>query len=254
MPAFGVLMVVAQLACAIHAGRTGRPFFWIYIIMFVPGFGMLAYFAVEILPELLGGRTARRAAAGVVKILDPEKAYRAALREVEITATTATRANLAEQCVAAGRLDEAAALYRELLVGIHARDPDLMLGLARAEFARGDFAAAQRELEALRAANPDYRSPEGHLLYARSLESQGRDDAALYEYEALADYYPGQEAKCRLAALLQRTGATERAQRLFAEVCRAVELMPRHARRVQQEWYDFARRGQRGEARVGSAR
>ena len=252
MPAFGVLMLIAQLACAIHAGRTGRPFFWIYIVLFVPGAGMAAYMLVEILPELLGGRTARRAAAGVVKMLDPEKAYRAALREVEISATTQTRANLADQCAVTGRLDEAVALYRELLVGMHATDPDLMMRLARTEFVRGDFAAAQRELEALRKANPEYRSPDGHLLYARSLESQGLEAAALYEYEALAEYFPGQEAKCRLAALLQRTGATERAKQLFAEVCRAVELMPRHARRVQKEWYDFARRGLREAQAEGS--
>jgi hypothetical protein len=253
MPAFGILMLVAQLACAIHAGRTGRPFFWIYIVLFVPGAGMAAYFLVEILPELLGGRTARRAAAGVVKMLDPEKAYRAAQREVEISATTQTRANLADQCVATGRFDEGVALYRELLVGMHATDPDLMMRLARAEFTRGDFAAAQHELEALRSANPDYRSPDGHLLYARSLENQGLDEAALYEYEALAEYYPGQEAKCRLAALLQRTGRTERAMHLFAEVCRGIELMPRHARRVQREWYEFARRSLR-EARVEAPR
>jgi len=36
MPLFGVLLLVAQVACAVHAGRTGRPFFWIYLILFLP--------------------------------------------------------------------------------------------------------------------------------------------------------------------------------------------------------------------------
>jgi tetratricopeptide (TPR) repeat protein len=87
----------------------------------------------------------------------------------------------AEQCLRSGRADEAAGLYRELMTGLHATDPDLMLGLARACFEQQDFVQAQATLERLRAANPNYRSAEGHLLYARCLEMQGNRDDALYE-------------------------------------------------------------------------
>jgi len=96
--------------------------------------------------------------------------------------------------------------------------------------------------ERLRAANPEYRSAEGHLFYARCLEMQGNSEAALYEYEALADYYPGQEAKSRYARLLKESGRDDEAKRLFQEICQSVELMPKHARRMQKEWYDFAKR------------
>lgn len=241
MPIAGLLLV-AQLICAVHAGRTGRPYYWIMLILFLPMAGMIAYFLVEIVPEFTRSRAARSAAAGVVKMFDPERDYREALRQVQVAATTENRAVLAAQCLRAGRADEAAGLYGDLLTGLHATDPDLMLGLARAYFDRQDFTAAQATLERLRASNPDYRSAEGHLLYARCLEMQGNSDDALYEYEALAAYYPGQEAKSRYALLLKETGRTAEAKRLFAEICQAVELMPRHARRVQKEWYDFARR------------
>jgi hypothetical protein len=242
MPFLGVLLLVAQVALAVHAGRTGRPFFWIYLILFLPMAGMLAYLAVEILPAMVGSRGGRQAVSMVGKFLDPEKNYRAAVRQVQISATVETKSSLAELCVATGRYEEAVDLYREILTGIHAEDPDLLLGLARAEFGLTHYAEVQRVLEQLRDANPDYRSADGHLLYARCLELQGKTDAALYEYAALADYYPGQEAKCRYALLLKETGQTEEARRLFTEVRQTVELLPKHARRVQSEWYDFARR------------
>jgi hypothetical protein len=242
MPFLGVLLLGAQVLCAVHAGRTGRPYFWIMLILALPGAGMLAYFLAEILPEILGGRHARSAASEVVKRLNPEKGYREALRNVEIASTTATRATLAEQCLRSGRTEEAMQLYRDLLTGMHATDPDLMLGLARSHFARGEFAEVQRVLEQLREANPEYRSADGHLLYAQCHERQGDTEAALYEYAALAEYYPGQEAKSRYAALLQQAGRTDEARRLFEEVCRAVDLMPKHARRLQREWRDMAKR------------
>jgi len=238
----GLVLLIAQIACAIHAGRTGRPFYWLYIIIFIPMFGMLAYLAIEILPELVRGRTARRAAVGVGRALDPGRDMREAERRLAITPTAENKAALAEAYLAAGRAAEAIALFRDTLVGVHATDPSLMLGLASVYFAERRFAEVVEMLDALKAANPEYHSPEGHLIYARSLEEQGKIEAALHEYTALERYYPGQEARCRYALLLDKTGEHREAQRLFREICQAIEMGPRHQRREQREWYDIARR------------
>src|SRR5215472_5345026 len=96
MPIVGILLLCLQIACAIHAGRTGRPFFWIYLIIFVPMMGMLAYLAVELVPEWMGSRTARRAASGFGRALDPGRSVRQAERQVAMTPTTENKAMLAE--------------------------------------------------------------------------------------------------------------------------------------------------------------
>ncbi|HTZ76419.1 MAG TPA: tetratricopeptide repeat protein [Stellaceae bacterium] len=238
----GLVLLIAQIACAVHAGKTGRPFYWLYIIIFIPMLGMLGYLAIEILPELLRGRGARRAAAGMGRVLDPGRDLREAERRLAMTPTAENKAAVAEAYLATGRAAEATALFQETLVGVHATDPSLMLGLARAYFAQGRYAETVTELDALRAANPEYHSPEGHLIYARSLEEQGKTDAALEEYAALEPYYPGQEARCRYALLLAKAGRTREAERLFREICQAIEMGPRHQRREQREWYDIARR------------
>ncbi|HWG80800.1 MAG TPA: tetratricopeptide repeat protein, partial [Stellaceae bacterium] len=87
-------------------------------------------------------------------------------------------------------------------------------------FAQGDLAETQTVLEQLRAANPNINSPEGHMIYTRSLELQGKTEQALREYAALITYYPGQEARCRYARLLAENGRAAEARRLFEEVCR----------------------------------
>lgn len=234
MPAIGVLFLLAQIACAVHVVRTGRNYVWIYIVVFVPVVGMAAYLIAEILPDLMRSRPARQAAAGMANAINPGKHLREAMRRVEITPTAENKATLAEEYLIAGRPTESIALYREALTGIHATDPGMMLGLARALFARGDAAETQAVLERLREANPEYNSPEGHLLYARSLEEQGKSGAALKEYAALSVYYPGQEARCRYALLLQLSGRAEEARRVFEEVCQLIEYGPRHQRRAQR--------------------
>jgi len=240
--ALGTLVLLAQVACVVHVMRSGRPYYWAYIVFIVPVAGMVAYFVAEILPELMQSRGARQAAAGVTKALNPGKGLREAMQRVQITPTTDNKARLAQEYLLADRPTEAAALYREALIGIHATDPGMMVGLARALFAQGDMAGTQATLERLRAANPEYNSPDGHLLYARALEQQDKTDEALGEYAALASYYPGQEARCRRALLLQRIGRHGEAKRIFEEVCQLLDYGPRHQRRLQREWYDIAKR------------
>lgn len=242
MPAIGILLLLAQIGCAVHVMRSGRNYIWIYLVVFVPLIGMAAYFIVEILPELMNSRHARQAASGMARAIDPGRELRDALRQVTITPTAENKVRLAAAHLAAGEVETAVALYRDALTGVHATDPAMMLGLARALFAKGDTAETQAVLEQLRQANPDYNSPEGHLLYARSLELQGKTEAAASEYAALVRYYPGQEARCRFGLLLAQNGRHGEARRLFEEVCQAIDYGPRHQRRSQREWYDLARR------------
>ncbi len=204
MPFLGLFLLIADVLCLVHVIKTGRPYYWIFVILGLPPFGMLAYLAFEILPEWSKSRRARQAASGIGRALDPERGLREATQRLLMTPTAENKARLADEFVRAARYDQAVRLYREALTGIHATDPGTMLGLARALFAQRDFAEAQAVLEKLREANPSYNSPEGHLLYARSLELQGRIEAALYEYAALVHYYPGQEARCRYALLLEQ--------------------------------------------------
>jgi hypothetical protein len=242
MPVLGVLILLAQIACAVHVVRTGRNYFWIYVVVFVPLVGMAAYFFAEILPEMLRSRSARRAASGMVQAIDPGRELRQAMREVEIAPTAQNRSRLAAAFLAAGQADRAIALYRDALVGVHATDPAMMLGLAQALFVKGDMAGTQAVLEDFRAANPESNSTEAQLLYARCLEEQGKDGPALAEYATLAPIYPGQEARCRYAMLLARNHRAIEARPLFQEICRALELGPRHQYRQQREWYDIAKR------------
>ena len=118
----------------------------------------------------------------------------------------------------------AEAQYKGALQGLYRTDPHLMLGLARAQFGQGHAREARDTLDALIAANPDFRSSEGHLLYARALEAMGDLPAALHEYEALAPEYPGEEGRARHAQLLQRDGQHDKAREVYTDILRRSRL------------------------------
>jgi hypothetical protein len=241
MLSYGLILFV-QIACLIHAGRTGRPYFWFMIILFVPGLGILAYLVVEMIPGLLRGRAAARLSQTVSAGLDPTRQYRELARAVETVPSVANFRALADECVRLERHEEAIDLYKSALTGMHVTEPGVMLGLATAEFRKGDAEAASATLDRLFAANPDFSSAEADLLAACILEARGRLPEALSAYERLCATYPGEEAKGRMALLLQRTGAEQRAGAIFAEIRKSVERGPAFYRRAQREWYEIARR------------
>src|SRR5262245_34585227 len=109
------LLVVIDIVFVIHAAKTGRFNPWGYLILLLPGAGVIAYIIVELVPEWFGAAQGRRARRSVVNALDPEKEYRRLSDELEITDTIATRAALAEECLALGRFDEAWRHYDNVL-------------------------------------------------------------------------------------------------------------------------------------------
>lgn len=207
----------------------------------MPGVGCIAYFAVEIVPDLLRSRTTGRLAANVRAAADPTRGLREAQRAAELVGSVDARRQLAEEYVAHGRYGDAIALYQGMLVAQFRDDPVLLQGLARAQFLSGDGAGAQASLDTLQRADPNFVSADGHLLYARALELQGKDTDALAEYKRLVRYFPGEEARCRYALLLQKTGAVEDARALFAEIVKLLDGAPRHYRRAQREWGEIAK-------------
>ena len=236
MPLY-LLIGAAQIFFVVHAARTGRPYYWMMIIFFVPMLGILAYIVFELLPAVPQSRTAQRTVDNAKRIVNPEGAYRALTQTLEMTPTAGNKRALADECVRLGRFDEAETLYRSALSGVHATDPYIMLGLARSRFAQGDPADCIRMLDELRVANPGFQNADAHMLYARSLEALSRNDEALTEYEALGHYFGGEEPRVRHALLLKQTGQTEAARAAFSEIKRSVERAPAFYRRNQREWY-----------------
>ncbi len=62
---------------------------------------------VELLPELFGGRTARRARAGMQRMIDPDRDLRRASAEVEISGNVDARRRLAEELLERSQYDAA---------------------------------------------------------------------------------------------------------------------------------------------------
>ena len=239
---FSILSIAVQAGLIVHVIKTGRNMLWIWAIALLPLVGALAYTAVEILPQVLGGRAARRAGAGVLRMMDPDRELRRVGAEVAISGNVDARRRLAEELFERGQYDAAIEAYQGGLKGIFEHDPTLLLGLARTYFAKEDFAAARAALERRTLHNTEFKSPDAELLYARTLEARNSLDEAERAYAALAPAYPGAEARLRYALLLKRRGKLPDANLVLKDLLDGADLGPAHYRRAQARWLTRARR------------
>ena len=239
---FLILSIAIQAGLIIHVIKTGRNQIWIWVLALLSFPGIIAYVAVEIIPDLFRSRTAQRTARGFKRAMDPTADLRRYESEARLTGNVSGRQRYAEELTRHGRYDEAIAQYREALTGLYEHDPNLMLGIAQAQFAKGDATAARATLDDLIRLNPDFRSPQGHLLYARALEQEGNVTKALEEYKVLAPAYPGAEAAVRYAQLLKAQGRREESQKVARELLEQARIAPAHYRKAQKSWLDAAER------------
>ncbi|MDJ0877868.1 MAG: tetratricopeptide repeat protein [Halieaceae bacterium] len=236
------MSVLLQVIFVIHVVRTGRDTKWIWIVLMLPFAGSLAYFFLEVLPDLRNSRSTRRMARKMESVIQPGKRMDDALQDFETASTADNAIRLAEELSEQGLDSEAAEIYRQSLRGPHENDHQLLQGLANAEFRMGDYAGARATLDRLIEHNPDFKNADAHLLYARACELSGDEDAALHEYETLDGYFPGPEATYYLAKLLKSRGQAAAARALFDKIVATAKISGRHYQSVHREMITEAER------------
>jgi len=239
---FFIISLLLQALLIVHVIKTGRNTIWIWVLALLSYAGVIAYVVAELLPDLMRSRATQRTVKGVKRALDPEGDLRRLAQTAEISGGVDASQRHAEELIRLGRPAEAIPVYERILRGLYAHDPNLMLGLARAHFAAGNAADTRATLDALMQHNPDFRSADGHLLYARALEQEGQPERALDEYKVLAGYYPGAEARVRYAQLLRAQSQPDLAKQQLRDLLNQAAVAPPHYRRSQDDWLKQAER------------
>lgn len=237
-----LLSIALQIACCVHVVRTGRPLYWIFILLIFSYLAVLIYLLAEVLPDLRNNPGSRKMARKVRDTIDPTRNKRQAESRLQLSDTQANRRTLAEESLRHGDFARAAELYQGALKGLYATDPELLLGLAKAQYALGQPELVRKTLDELIAANPTFRSKEGHLLYAKAVEESGDATTALQEYEAVVPGYPGEEARLRYGQLLKRSGNIAKATDVFREILTRSSAAPKYYQREQRDWIEAARK------------
>src|SRR5689334_16868947 len=102
-----ILTVIVQACFIFHVFKTGRPYWWAYVILGFPAVGCVIYYFVEVFPGSREHYAANRASRKLAHALDPQKELRRCTEALEISPTVQNRVALAEELLHYGRCEEA---------------------------------------------------------------------------------------------------------------------------------------------------
>jgi hypothetical protein len=125
MPVY--LIYFIQILLVIHVLKTGRDRYWIWLLLFLPLIGGVAYLVVEIIPEFSSGIAGQRTRRGVRNLVDPGGDVRAQAAAWEQSPNADNGRHYAQALLAADRAPEAEKILDQVLDGFFKTDPALML-------------------------------------------------------------------------------------------------------------------------------
>lgn len=234
-------VVALQVACIVHLMRTGRNPLWLTALIFLPMVSAVAYFIVEVLPGMGTNRHVRTVRAKAIAAIDPERELRAARDALELADTAANRLRLGDALAALGRHGEAIPEFRESIRKTAGDiDPRTQGRLATSLFETGQGAEALALLDAIPPSPGQSERDRMTLLRARVLDNLGRKQEALALYEDIVTRMPGEEARCRYAALLLDEGWDRKAVKVLEEVESRMKRLDRQQRAADADMYRWA--------------
>lgn len=228
-----------QVALVVHLVKTGRNTLWLAALIFLPVVGSIAYVIVEILPGLVSNRHVRTAQAKAIAALDPERELRAARDALDLADTVANKVRLGDAYAELKRWSEAEAAYRDARKAAPG-DAAIERKIARAVFEQGHAAEALALIDALDPPSGQSERDRLSLLRARMLEHLGRAQEALDLYADIVTRLPGEEARCRYAALLLAQGWENKARQQLEEVEARARRLDRGQRAAEADMYRWA--------------
>lgn len=218
--------------CVIHVMKTGQERYWIYVVVMLPGIGILAYIIVVLVPSLLDTKQGYKLEKNLKNIINPRAALARAENDVKDAPTFENKSRLADAYLNNGQYQDSLNLYGEIGQGMYQYDPHLLLHAAKCYYFLNAPQKCIETLDLLREKNPDFDSSEGHLFYAKSLALAGNTIRAKKEFESLVKYYRGYEAKVSYGEALITMKEFDRAKEILLDLRDEAKRAPKHVREL----------------------
>ncbi|GAA3916470.1 hypothetical protein GO495_19575 [Chitinophaga oryziterrae] len=236
------LIILAQIFCVAHAMKKGKKD-WIYIIIFLPAAGAIAYFIREILPEINRGEFT----SNLQNLFLPNHNIKEWERRVRVADTVTNKLQLADAYAQQKQYAKAIALAESCRVGHHANDVGITQRLARLYFYNEQYGESIASFKKLLSSRKDQmNNQEDELLYAKALEGNMELERAEEEYKKVIRVHHSLEAMYYYGLMLKKQRRNKEAAAQFQAVRDEIELHPRYVRRMNTQWVRLSRKEMAG--------
>ncbi|MBP5519492.1 MAG: tetratricopeptide repeat protein [Treponema sp.] len=144
-----LLPYLLQLILIIHIIKTRQDFTWLWLLVFLPYIGGLAYLILVFIPSLRSSQGLHSAGDAIVNKVQPNRRLTELEKLVRRQETIANKVLLADAYTSDGRYEQALEIYDSCLSGAYENDPEISYKRAVALYESGKKEEAKIALEQL---------------------------------------------------------------------------------------------------------
>ncbi len=225
-----------QAVCAIHCLRKGNQQKWIWLIIFLPLIGCLAYIFTEIFTR----QEMEQLQSGTGAIFNPTGKIKKLKSNLVFRDTFDNRLALADAYLEAGQFANAINLYEKSLVDTFEEHGHGNMQLLIAYYGNKQFE------NVLDTAKRIYRLPQfirsrSHMFYAISLGYTGHEQEAEKEFLMMKGKFSNYECRYHFGKFLQRANRQNEAKQVFTDIVTEADHLSSGERRPNKEWFARAK-------------
>ena len=229
------IIIGLQIICVVHCLRKGTQTMWIWLIIFLPLIGCIAY----IIMEMVNRNSMQNIQSGMGNIIYPAAKIKKLEKQLEFSDTFNNRIMLADAYLSAGNTDKAIQIYETSLTGAFKENEHVLIQLVTAYY------ETQRYSDAIKVARKVYKNPafhtHGHVLYAMALDKIGEADLAEKEFNTMKGKYSYFEARYQYGAFLINKNRVSEAQKIFKDIVNEFSYLSSFEKRNNRVWYNNAK-------------
>ena len=230
-PYFYYITIGLQLICVLHCLKKGNQTIWIWLIIFLPLIGCIAY----IFTEILNRRDIQQVQSGMASVLNPSRRIKKLEENLRFSDTFNNRVVLADAYLSAGFTDKAIDLYESSLTGNFTENEYVLSKLMHAYFQKkryGEIIPIGKKILQL----PQYARSHTHIVYAIALDHTGQPEEAEKEFLKMKSKFANYEARYQYGLFLKRANRENEADQLFADIIKEASHLSPRERRDNREW------------------
>lgn len=207
------LTIALQVYCFYHVYKNRNPYYWYFIIFFIPVFGSIVY----LITQVYNRHDAKKITSGLTHMINPTKKVKDLERQLQFAETYQNRVNLADAYLEIKDFDSAITYYLQALEDDFENDLYVIKQIMEAYFHTEDFNNVILNAQKIEN-HPEFKKSRAQFLYGLALERVGKLEEAEYNLKAIDIRYSFYNERLVFAKFLISQNRIEDAKTILDEI------------------------------------
>lgn len=221
------LIIAIQGYCLYHIYKNRKPYYWYFLVFFIPVIGPIIYFVTNIYNR----RDAEKIQNEITSIINPTKKIRDLEKRLEFSDSYSNRIALADAYVENGDMPNAIVNYKHTLEDSDQNDLYARQQLVLCYFQLEDFEGVVQHAKKIDS-KPEFKGSEQQFCYGLALKELGKLENAGEQLKQINRPYSNYNERLELAKFYLEHNRTSEGRELLEEISTESQYLTKHNKRI----------------------